>query len=287
MPPGASDVFQPRKRVTPVPSALGLIAGNGQFPFCVADEARSSGRRVVVVAIPGETDPRLADRVDAFHWVDLGQIKKTIQLFCEAGVGEAVMAGQVKHTQLFRRLKLDLTAVKLLATLPNRKTDTVLGAIAKEFERHGIHFLSSVSFLKGQLAPEGYLSSHRPTREQKEDVFFGFEAAKVLGGLDAGQTVCVRDKTVLALEAMEGTDACILRAGALSQGPFCVIKTAKPRQDVRFDVPVIGRRTLAALRESGAAVLAVEAGATLVLDRVELVKGAEEAGLVIWGVKRS
>ncbi len=263
---------------------LGLIAGNGQFPLLVAREAGRRGRPVVAVGIEEETDPALAPLVKTLAWVGLGQIKKTIKIFQDAGVDEAVMAGQVKHTQMFRRLRLDATAVKILAFLPDRKTDTILGAVAVEFLKHGIRFLPSTTYLADLLVPEGVLTRAKPSSDQKKDAAFGLKTAKVLAGEDLGQTVCVKDRAVLAVEAIEGTDACIRRAGEFAAG-FTVAKVAKPRQDARFDVPVIGLRTLASLMAARAAVLAVEAGKTLFFDREEFLKGANAAGLVVAGMK--
>lgn len=264
---------------------LGLIAGNGRFPLLLAEEAKRRGRSVVAVAIKEETDPALEKLVDACHWLNLGQIKKTIQLLHDAGVKEAVMAGQVKHVRIFDLRHLDFTAVKLFASLKDRKTDTILGAVADEFAKSGITFQPSTAYLQNLLAAEGVLTRRSPTAEQNADIVFGLETAKAVGGLDLGQTVCVKDRAVLAVEAIEGTDECIRRAGRYAEG-FVVAKTAKPRQDVRFDVPVVGIRTLEALKEAKAAVLAVEAGKTLFFDKEEFLKGADAAGLVVLGVKK-
>jgi DUF1009 family protein len=261
---------------------LGLIAGNGQFPILLAREARRQGRSIVAVAIKEETDPALEKIADATHWLNLGQIKKTIEILRDAGVKEAVMAGQVKHVSIFDLRHLDLTAVKIMASLPDKRTDTILRAVAGEFIKSGITFLPSTVYLQDCLAPEGFLTSRRPTSEQKKDIEFGLKVAKALGGLDLGQTVCVKDRAVLAVEAIEGTDECIRRAGRYAEG-FVVAKTAKPDQDVRFDVPVIGIQTLTALKESKGAGLAVEAGKTLLFDKDEFLKGAEAAGLFLWG----
>lgn len=263
---------------------LGLIAGNGQFPLLLAQEARRQGRSVVAAAIEGETDPALAELVDSFHWMKLGQINRTIQILKEAGADEAVMAGQVKHVSIFDLRHLDMTAVKILATLPNKKTDTILGAIADVFAQEGICFLPSTAYLSDRLAPEGPLTSFRPDGDQRRDIEFGFRTAKAIAGLDLGQTVCVKDQAVLAIEAMEGTDACILRAGGFAPG-FTAAKVAKPRQDVRFDVPVIGMKTLESLIAAKAAVLAVEAGKTLLFDKDEFLKVAQEAKIIVVGVK--
>jgi DUF1009 family protein len=263
---------------------LGLIAGNGSFPLLLAQEARRQGRPVVAAAIREETDPALEPLVDKLEWIALGQIKKTIEFFHGQGVDEAVMAGQVKHVQLFRNLKLDLTAIKILATVPDKKTDTILGAIADEFAKHGIRFLPSTTYLSHFLAPEGVLTKRRPDGAQKKDIAFGFKTAKAVAGLDLGQTVCVKDQAVLAVEAIEGTDACIRRAGEHAAG-FTVAKVAKPRQDLRFDMPVIGPRTLVSLREAKASVLAVEAGKTLFFDKDNFLRGADEAGLIVMAVR--
>ena len=263
----------------------GIIAGNGQFPLLMAEEARRQGRAVVSIGIKEETDPSLEKLSDTFHWLNLGQIKKTIELLHDAGVEEAVMAGQVKHVRIFDLRHLDIAAVKLLATLPDKKTDTILAAVADLFAKSGIKFLPSTSYLSHLLAPEGYMTSHRPSGEQKKDIEFGLKTAKSIGGLDLGQTVCVKDLAVLAVEAIEGTDSCIRRAGQFCDGGFTAAKTAKPRQDVRFDVPVIGLRTLDSLRDSKAGVLAVEAGKTLFFDKDAFLKGAEDLGLVVVGVK--
>jgi DUF1009 family protein len=269
----------------PTLKPLGLIAGNGQFPLLLADEARRGGRTVVAAAIREETEPELERRTDRLEWFDLGQIKKTIEYFRSQGVEEAVMAGQVKHTQLFRRLKLDLTAVKLLAGLRDKKTDTILAAIAAEFQKAGVRLLPSTSYLEHLLAPVGVLTRAKPDAARKKDVELGFKTAKALGGLDLGQTVCVKDGAVLAVEAMEGTDACIRRAGSLCDGGFAVVKTAKPRQDLRFDVPVVGLRTLESLKEARAAVLAVEAGRTLFFDKDRFLREADAAGVAVVGAQ--
>ena len=268
------------------PTPLGLIAGNGQFPLLVAEEARRLGRRVISIGIEEETDPSLQNISDSFHWVALGQIKKTLALLKEAGVRDAIMAGQVKHTQIFRRLKLDTTAVKIMASLVNKKTDTILSAVAEAFSQNGIQFLSSTVYLEKYLVPEGPLTRQKPSNEHTKDIVFGYKVAKDVAGLDLGQTVCVKDQSVLAVEAMEGTDACIRRAGEISGGEFVVVKVAKPKQDLRFDVPVIGLRTLSALKDSKARVLAVEAGKTLLFNKDAVLEEAALMKLVIVGIKR-
>jgi DUF1009 family protein len=256
----------------------------GSSPCFWPKEARRQGRSVVAAAIEGETDPALAEIVDTLHWMKLGQIKRTIQILKDAGADEAVMAGQVKHVSIFDLRHLDGTAVKILATLPNKKTDTILGAVAEAFAKEGIRFLPSTTYLADRLAPEGPLTVPSPDRRSKARHRFWISHRKAIAGLDLGQTVCVKDQAVLAIEAMEGTDACILRAGGFAP-KFTVAKVAKPRQDIRFDVPVIGIRTLESLKASGAGVLAVEAGKTLLFDKDEFLKGAQEAKIVVIGVK--
>ena len=250
----------------------------------MAQEARRRGRSVVVAAIEGETDPALERLVDRFHWLKLGQIKKTLRVFRDAGADEAVMAGQVKHVSVFDLRHLDATALKLIATLPDKKTDTILGAVADEFAKHGIRFLSSTAYLADQLAPAGVLTRVKPSGDQKKDIAFGLRTAKAVAGLDLGQSVCVKDQAVLAVEAIEGTDACVRRAGDHAAG-FTLAKVAKPRQDLRFDVPVVGLRTVEALVAARGAVLAVEAGKTLFFARDDFLKRADAAGLVVLGVK--
>jgi UDP-2,3-diacylglucosamine hydrolase len=263
---------------------LGLIAGNGQFPLLMAEQAKRQNRPVVAVAIKEETDPRLETLADRLQWIDLGQIKKTLAFFRQEGVEEAVMVGQVRHNQLYRRLRLDTTAIKLLATLRDKKTDTILGAVADVFAEAGIRLLPSTTYLQDLLAPQGVLSSTKPNGDIKKDIAFGFQTAKSVAGLDLGQTVCVKDKAVVAVEAMEGTDACIRRAGDVCGGGFTIVKVAKPKQDLRFDVPVIGEQTVQTMKDAQAAALAVEAGKTLFFDKEKFLADADRAGLIVVGV---
>ena len=267
----------------PDPSPLGLIAGNGRFPFLVAAAGRRAGRRVVAVAIKEETDPALAGEVDEIHWVSLGQLGRCIDALKGGGVREAVMAGQVKHKQIFAGIVPDLKMMALLARLALKNTDSLIGAVADALGREGIALLSSTVLLQDQMATAGAMTWRRPSADELKDVEYGREVARALAGFDIGQTVVVKDRAAVAVEAMEGTDEVIRRAGRIAGAGCTVVKVAKPRQDVRFDVPVVGPGTVAAMGEAQARVLAVQAGATLLLDRAELLAQADRADLAVWG----
>ena len=265
------------------PSPLGLIAGNGRFPFLVAAAGRRAGRRVVAVAIKEETDPALAAEVDEIHWVSLGQLGRCIDALKGGGVREAVMAGQVKHKQIFAGIVPDLKMMALLARLALKNTDSLIGAVADALGREGIALLPSTVLLQDQMATAGAMTRRRPSADELKDVEYGREVARALAGFDIGQTVVVKDRAAVAVEAMEGTDEAIRRAGRIAGAGCTVVKVAKPRQDVRFDVPVVGPGTVAAMSEAQARVLAVQAGATLLLDRAELLAQAGRADLAVWG----
>jgi DUF1009 family protein len=264
-------------------SPLGLIAGNGRFPFLVAAAGRRAGRRVVAVAIKEETDPALAGEVDEIHWVSLGQLGRCIDALKGGGVREAVMAGQVKHKQIFAGIVPDLKMMALLARLALKNTDSLIGAVADTLGREGIALLSSTALLQDQMATAGAMTRRRPSGDELKDVEYGREVARALAGFDVGQTVVVKERAAVAVEAMEGTDEAIRRAGRIAGAGCTVVKVAKPRQDVRFDVPVVGPGTVAAMSEAQARVLAVQAGATLLLDRADLLAAAERADLAVWG----
>lgn len=264
---------------------LGLLAGNGRFPFLVAQEARKQGRRVVAVAFREDADPALEQVVDSFHWVFVGQLNRWVEIFKSEGVHEAVMAGLVRHSSMYadlRKFHPDMRALKVFWRLKDRKADTILTAVADELAKDGIKLIPSIQHLTHVLAPEGLLTRRRPTKDEMADIQFGFRLAKEMAGLDIGQTVCVKDKAVIAVEAMEGTDRCIRRAGELAQGNFTVVKVAKPRQDLRFDVPVVGLQTLETFQEAGGGILAVEAGKTLLFDQAQMIEWAngEKIGIV-------
>jgi len=267
-------------------NSLGLLAGKGRFPFLVAEEAKKSGRRIVAVAIHEEADLALESVVDEIHRVHLGQLSKTIKIFKFAGVQEVVMAGHVQHAHMFSnlaRFRPDLRTLRLFMTLPDRKANTILGTVAKEFAREGLTLLPSVSYLTHCLAPEGTMTKRKPSKKEQEDIRFGLGIAKAIAGLDIGQTVCVRDKAVLAVEGMEGTDACIRRAGSIAQDSFIVVKVAKPKQDTRFDMPVVGTQTIETLAEAGASLIAIEAKKTLMLDKKVILELADTHEIGIYG----
>ena len=267
---------------------IGLIAGNGRFPFLVLDAARSLGHDVTVIAIREEADADLEQAAAgppraACHRVSLGHLGRCIELLQAAGVSRAVMAGQVKHTKLFAGVMPDRTLLSVLGRLATRNTDALISAVADVLAERGIELVDSTRFLQPLMARAGSLTRRAPTRAQQADLEFGYRMADAIAGLDIGQTVVVKDRAVVAVEAMEGTDAVIARAAGLAGPGVGVIKVAKPSQDMRFDVPVIGIRTIDALRTAQAAVLSVDAGRTLVLDGDAVFAAADEAGVAVVG----
>lgn len=268
-------------------SPLGLIAGNGRFPFLVAQAARRSGRRVVAVAIREEASPEIERDVDTVTWVGLGQLGRCIDALRQGGVREAVMAGQVKHKQIFSDVVPDLKLMGLLARLAFKNTDSLIGAVADALEREGITLLPSTALLADQMAREGAMTRRQPGKDGLKDVEYGARVARLLAEHDLGQTAVVKDRAAVALEAMEGTDETIRRAGRIAGTGTTVVKVAKPRQDPRFDVPVVGAGTIDAMREAGATVLAVEAGQTLLIDKDAFLRAADDAGLAVWGLARA
>lgn len=271
-------------------SRIGLIAGNGRFPFLVLDAARSLGYDVTVVAIEEEADPTLKDAADRsgagssdLHWVSLGQLGKCISILHDAGVNEAVMAGQVKHTKLFSGIIPDLTLLSVLTRLRSKNTDALIVAVADVLRDHGITLVDSTQFLQPLLAGAGTLTRRTLTEAEQTDIEFGYKMADALAGLDIGQTVVVKDGAVVAVEAMEGTDEVIARAGRLAGPGTRVVKVAKPDQDMRFDVPVVGQSTIDAMRVAGSSALSVDAGKTLVLDGVACLRAADVAGIAVVG----
>jgi DUF1009 family protein len=299
----------------------GLIAGNGKFPLLVAEGARRAGDSLSVAAIHEETDPiieRLADRVE---WVGIGQLGKMIRFFKDEGVEQAIMAGQVRHVQIFSRAVPDARMLKLLWKLPRRNTDSLIGAIADELQSEGIKLIDSTHFLQDQLAQVGTLTTRQPDEREQGDIDYGLAIAREISRLDLGQTIVVRSKACVAIEAMEGTDATIRRAGSLTRtgpeapalhlegdesrpeapggivrgltgllrgkranlagGRLTVVKVAKPDQDMRFDVPVTGVPTIEAMIEAGATCLCISAGKTLMFDRDEMLSLANKNGIAI------
>jgi DUF1009 family protein len=269
------------------PAPLGLIAGNGRFPFLVAEAARRQGRRVVAVAIREETFPDLEAQVDAMHWVSLGQLGRALDAFKKEGVTEAVMAGQVKHRQIFSGIVPDLKMMALLARLAVKNTDSLIGAVADFLAGEGIQLLPSTALLADQMAVPGPMTRRKPSKDEREDIAYGRRIALSLADLDLGQTVVVKDRAAVAVEAMEGTDEVIRRAGKIAGAGTTVVKVAKPRQDMRFDVPVVGTATVDVLREAAAAVLALDAGRTLLLDKDRVLAAADSAGIAVWGMSEA
>ena len=267
---------------------LGLIAGNGRFPFLVLDAARAQGHDVIVIAAREETFPELeavATRHGVpFHWISLGQLGTCIRLLRDAGATHAVMAGQVKHAKMFERGILpDVTFMSVLMKLASRSTDGLIGAVAQVLRDEGIELMNSTARLEPLLARPGVLTRREPTEEERRDFEFGYRMADVIAGLDVGQTIAVKDRAVVAVEAMEGTDEVISRAGHLAGPGVRIIKVAKPKQDMRFDVPVIGVATIHAMRAAGAVALSVDAGRALVLDGDAVFAEADNAGIAVVG----
>jgi DUF1009 family protein len=262
----------------------GLIAGNGRFPFLVAEGARRAGYGLSVVAIREETDPKIEDVADEVTWVGIGKLGKMISFFKENGVSKAMMAGQVRHVQLFSGAIPDLKMVRMLWNLPERNTDALIGGIADEMAKAGIELIDSTFFVPDLLAPEGPLTRRGPSKEERRDIDYGLGIAREIARLDLGQTIVVRGGACVAVEAMEGTDEVIRRAGRLAKGKLTVVKVAKPDQDMRFDVPVVGVPTIETMIESGAVCLSITSGKTLVFDRKEMTALADSNGITIIGM---
>src|SRR5579871_290217 len=286
---------------------LGLIAGNGRFPFLLLDAARAHGLEVVVAAIKEETDPEMNARAasDAgvrIYWLSLGELSRLIETFKSEGVSRAVMAGQVKHKQIFSSIRPDWRLAKLLLNLRTRSTDVLLGAVAKVLGDEGIELISSTAYLEPLLARTGVLTRRSPDEQERKDIDYGRTVARAIAGYDLGQTVVIAAQACVAVEAMEGTDATIERAGALFRTleadenttrsadshtttlrrTLTVVKVAKPNQDMRFDVPVVGVATIRTMRQAGATCLALEAGRTLMFDPAAIIAEADEAGIAIF-----
>jgi DUF1009 family protein len=268
-------------------SRIGLIAGNGRFPFLVLQGARNLGHDVTVVAVKEEAFQDLEQAAREaraeLHWVSLGHLGKCIKILKAAGVERAVMAGQVKHVKIFSGIIPDLTMLSVLAKLTARNTDSLISAVADVMLEEGIELIDSTAFLAPLLAQAGTLTGRGPDESERADFDFGYRVADAIAALDVGQTIVVKDKAVVAVEAMEGTDEVIGRAGYLAGAGVRIIKVAKPKQDMRFDVPVIGIATIQAMRVAGASALSIDAGKTLVLDGTHVFKSADEAGIAIVG----
>ena len=254
---------------------FGLIAGNGRFPFLVLEGARRAGVEVAVAAIREETDPAIEQVADRVTWIGIGQLGRMIRFFKREGVEQAIMAGQVKHVQIFSGALPDVRMLKMLLSLPRRNTDALIGGVAAELAREGIELIDSTYFLKDQLPAEGVLTRRAPSANERADIEYGLEVAREIARLDLGQTIVVRARACVAVEAMEGTDETVRRAGRLARGRLTVVKVAKPNQDMRFDVPVVGLPTVETMVEAGATCLCLAAGKTLMFDRDEMLRLAE------------
>lgn len=263
-------------------SGWGLIAGNGDFPFLVLEGARSRGIEMVVIAIREEASPRLEQAGRRVHWVSLGELSRTIELLHQEGVKHAVMAGQVKHNKIFSSIRPDWRLAKLLFSLPAKNTDSLIGAVAGVLQEEGIDLVDSTKFLGPLLPGPGVLTRRAPDESEAADLAYGRAIARQIAGFDLGQMVVVRDCACVAIEAMEGTDETIERAARIAGGQrLVVVKVSKPLQDMRFDVPVIGLTTIEVMRRSNATALAIDAGRTLLFDREDLIRAANEAGIAI------
>ncbi|UCC32249.1 MAG: UDP-2,3-diacylglucosamine diphosphatase LpxI [Phycisphaerales bacterium] len=267
---------------------LGIIAGAGRFPFMVVEDAKRAGCHVTVVGLRGFADAGLAEPADAFRWSGLARVGRWIRILKRNGIGTAILAGSVKKSRMYGRLRLlrllpDWTSLRIwFCTIPDKRNDTVLAAVADEFARHEIIMQDCVHYSAEHMAPEGVLTRAEPTPAQLKDAVFGWSISKEMGRLDIGQSIAVKETEVIAVEAIEGTDRMIERTGELCpQGGWTLIKVAKPQQDMRFDVPTVGPETIARLRQHGGKMLVIEAGKTLIIDREKMIADANAAGIVI------
>ncbi len=266
---------------------LGLIAGNGRFPFLCLDAARSLGHDVVVFAIREEAFTEIEEAAAKahapVHWISIGELGKFLQLLKDTHVTQALMAGQVKHVKIFGGFVPDMTALSLLTRVKGMNTDALIGAVADLLREHGVELINSAALLEPLLAGAGQLSERAPSEQEQKDLEFGYLMADTIAGHDIGQTIAVKHRAVVAVEAMEGTDETIARAGHLAGDGVTIIKVAKPNQDMRFDVPIVGLATIQAMRRAGAKCLSVDAGRTLIFDRDAFFASANEAGIAIVG----
>ena len=263
-----------------------VIAGNGGFPFLVLEAAHDQGIEPLVVAIKEEASPDLNRVARAIHWLSLGEVTKLLEMLATERVSKVVLAGQVKHVQLFSSIRPDGLVNRLLQGLHRKNTDALIGAFVRMLEGRGIQVVDSTLFLKPLLAPEGPLTRRAPDASEHADIAYGREIAKKIAGLDLGQTIVIADRACVAVEAMEGTDATIERAATLSNGRrLVVVKVSKPQQDMRFDVPVVGVRTIRVMDRANARVLAVDVGKTLLFEREQLIAEADQVGIAVVGIK--
>lgn len=267
---------------------VGLLAGIGNLPVAFMRAAQQSGHAVVVIAVVPDVAPELAEEADVYYEINVAKLNKIIKTLRSHDVDKVTMIGKVTKEILFKGLKMpDLRALKLLGRLRNRKDDTIMLAIVDELARDGIEVVDQTQYLKPLMPGTGVLSRRQPTEEEAADIRFGFVTAKAIGGMDIGQTVVVKHKAVMAVEAIEGTDACIRRGGALGRGNAVVVKVAKPNQDLRFDVPAVGMTTLKSMIESCCTVLAIEAGRTLFVEQEQVLAEADRRGICICAVDKT
>lgn len=264
---------------------IGLIAGNGRFPIIFANNARQLGYHVSAVAHEGETEPDLANHVDRIHWIKIGQLNKLIQAFKEDDINQAVMLGGIKKTHVFTTVRPDFRTLALATRLALWKDDDILREFAAELEREGITIRESTFGLHGILVEEGTLTRRSPSKKEWDDIRYGWEVAQEIGRLDIGQCVVIKDRVVVAVEAVEGTDAAIKRGGELAKDGAVVVKRSKPQQDLRFDLPAVGPRTIEVMESVKASVLALEAGKTVLLDREVMLDKARQAGIAVVGIE--
>jgi UDP-2,3-diacylglucosamine hydrolase len=265
--------------------SIGIIAGNGDYPLLVAKGARSSGvRKIVTAALVGETKKEMEELSDVVCWIEIGQLGKLISFFKKNDITQVIMAGQVTPVRLFGRLKLDLRMVKVLAKIAMRGAEPIFSTMADELQKDGISLIDSSLFMKDQMADPGLMTKGRMKQSFSSDITFGASIARSIADIDIGQTIVVKDRAVVAVEAIEGTDATIQRAGALAGKDTVVIKLSKRKQDMRFDLPVVGMKTLETMKESEAKVLAVDAGKTIMLGKKDFISLADELGIHVYGI---
>lgn len=263
---------------------LGLVAGSGRFPILALEAARSLGEELVVIAVREEASPEVESLAQRCYWVSLGQLGKLLEIVRQEQLTHLIFAGQVKHTRLFSDIKPDWRMARLLASLPSRNTDALIGGIAKVLEAHGVQLVDSTFFLKPLLADPGVMTRRKPTREERTDIDYGRKIANALAALDIGQSVAIAERSCVAVEAMEGTDAMLRRAAQLVNGrPLRLVKVSRRRAHLLFDVPVTGPETIRVMIETGTTALAVDAGRTLMLDKAEMIQAADRAGITIVG----
>lgn len=264
--------------------AIGLVAGNGKLPMIIAANIRAAGHRLITIGHIGETRKDLPRHAAGMKWVHIGELGRIIQILLEEKAEQVLFVGGVSKKHFFSKAKPDARAIQVLLRLADKKDDGILRAIAREIEGEGIEVISPVLFLQDHLASPGVLTERRPTEREQKDIDFGWEMAKKLGDLDVGQTVVVKEQIVLAMEAIEGTDAAVRRGGRLGKGDVVVVKVVKPKQDLRLDLPVIGPATIQTLKGAKASLLAVEAGKTIIIDRARVIEEANRNGICLVGI---